>query len=578
MDWLKTRLEICGTKHSLCQTRAMTKLPKRTITFQKSQKGEIDVKLVENNSQQGRYIALSHCWGSSQHCVLKSETLPEYKRSISWNKLPKTFQNSIMFSTELNVYHIWIDALCIIQDDPTDWEIESAKMADIYQNSYLTLAATASSNDMGGFYAEANVTAVAEYELTAPQSLIHSQYIMVRKKLQHWTWPPSKLSKNLFPLLSRGWAFQERILSPRVLHFCMDELLWECKEESVCECGSLPELPETKKQVYVPRIESVSQSKERYFRRKTWRRAFERIKVTVLHRARDFTKGQEAPRIDRMGKAPDRLDAVENWHRIVEQYSSMKLTTQTDRLPALSGLAVRSSPVLGIYLAGLWNNSLVSDLMWRVNRLDVGIERATEYIGPSWSWASVTGPVSYWTEAENKVMQYDDDLIQCSSFSGKVRVSGANPYGGIRSGTLYIEGFLQPARLQWVYTRTGGGQQGLSARRELVPLKYGLKIFFPSRYRTEIIAGVPSTVGIPAIELPFFADYMLCEEGPQQILDNASLYLVLIHPSVCLVLKSLDVKSTTFRRIGIVKQPWALVFEYGFNWMLGSKLSTIQII
>jgi hypothetical protein len=89
-------------------------------------------------------------------------------------------------------------------------------MADIYQNSYITLAATASKDDMGGLYPDTHTAVTAEYELYT-NGLTG---IRVRKKVRHWTWPPTKASSELYPLLSRGWAFQERILSPRTLHFC----------------------------------------------------------------------------------------------------------------------------------------------------------------------------------------------------------------------------------------------------------------------------------------------------------------------------------------------------------------------
>ena len=95
---------------------------------------------------------------------------------------------------------------------------------------------------MEGCFADLGTTAVIEHELHDQPSSVHSHQALVRKKLKHWEWPPSKASAELHPLLSCGWAFQERILSLRVLHFCKEELLWECREKIMCECGSLPEL------------------------------------------------------------------------------------------------------------------------------------------------------------------------------------------------------------------------------------------------------------------------------------------------------------------------------------------------
>ncbi|TVY22392.1 hypothetical protein LHYA1_G008428 [Lachnellula hyalina] len=595
MKWLGTRLDVCKKKHLSCQYHAKPNLPKRTLSFRVSENGKADVKVVENISQPGRYIALSHCWGSSPLCALDGKTISQFGISIPWSRLPKTFQDAILFSAKLGVNHIWIDALCIVQDNPDDWERESAKMADIYQNSFLTLAATASSNGMGGCFSDAKTDAPSEHELTGLQSHIGLDRIVVRTKLQHWTWPPSKVSMKLHPLLQRGWAFQERILSPRVLHFCKDELVWECREESVCECGSLPALSETKKQSYLPRNETALR---RAFGRKTWRRAFGKIKITMFRRNKISPKQRGLSRIAALLPRkhhshnrivyqeeasnvtnPEKLDAAENWHRVIEQYSSLSLTKQTDRLPALSGLAIRSSPVLGEYLAGLWKHSFISDLLWRINKLEHDIVRPTEYIAPSWSWASVAGPVSFWPEPDTRLIegtsgerfwyQARSALIRranASRFTANVKASRLNPYGKVSSATLYVHGYIQPARLQYVSTRVGGTWGNTTSLVESVPLKYELDFIFPEEGYG------------PSIELPFFADYVLQAKGPLRIPHNDQLHLLLIHPYICLVLKSLDENLKIFRRIGIIRQPVALVSEYGFDWMKSSVESDIQIL
>ena len=152
-------------------------------------------------------------------------------------------------------------------------------------------------------------------------------------------------------------------------------------------------------------------------------------------------------------------DSSEVWHRIVEQYSALKLTIENDRLPALSSLAVRSYSNLGSYLAGLWDSTLRSDLMWRVNLLETNVWWDKTYIAPSWSWASIHEPVSYWTAAENKLPESQvgssvwcisrqlQEKVYRSSLQGLVEITGTNPYGSVRSGTLTVDGHLVPA---WV--------------------------------------------------------------------------------------------------------------------------------
>jgi hypothetical protein len=99
------------------------------------------------------YTALSHCWGAvAGHLVTMTANLKQMIRGIPIEEIPKTYIDAFEITRSLGVRYIWIDALCIIQDDPEDWQLESAKMCDIYRNAYYTIAASAAaSNDHGCF-------------------------------------------------------------------------------------------------------------------------------------------------------------------------------------------------------------------------------------------------------------------------------------------------------------------------------------------------------------------------------------------------------------------------------------------
>jgi hypothetical protein len=131
-----------------------------------------------------------------------------------------------------------------------------------------------------------------------------------------------------------------------------------------------------------------------------------------------------------------------------------------------------------------------------------------------------------------------------------------------------VHGYIQSARLHYVSTRVGGAWGYTTSLIEPVPLKYELEIIFSDE-------AYPQS---PSIELPFFADYVLQAEGPLRIPNNDQLHLLLVHPYMCLVLKSLDEELKTFRRIGIIRQPVALVSDYGLNWIRSSVESDIQIL
>jgi hypothetical protein len=126
---------------------------------------------------------------------------------------------------------ILTDYRCIVQDDVNDWEMESAKMADIYQQSFLTIAATSASNDDGGLFFQED-DQYTSHVIRLPNNEPSKAQIFVRKQRDHLEPSPEN------PLLKRGWTFQEQLLSPRTVHFTKNELLWKCKTIRSCECAT----------------------------------------------------------------------------------------------------------------------------------------------------------------------------------------------------------------------------------------------------------------------------------------------------------------------------------------------------
>lgn len=259
-------------------------------------------------------------------------------------------------------------------------------MADIYQYASLTLAATSSSGDSEGCYPDTSALA-ADLEINIPDD-IGACRIAVRRPLKHWdNLTPSQVKKH-FPLLSRGWAFQERLLSPRVLHFSESELVWECRQLCICECGGLAEESSPGGTYY----STIRDSEEEINRRAVAQQEQmdELMAVQLQQQEDDWELAMRLQNEDldarhsssEVGNSwaaippPDPLppasivtpvfnessasslptynqtetgDAREqeyprlmpHFHRLVEQYSALGLTKQTDRLPALSGLCKR---------------------------------------------------------------------------------------------------------------------------------------------------------------------------------------------------------------------------------------------
>jgi hypothetical protein len=79
--------------------------------------------------------------GKRKFCTTKENESP-HAQEIPYQLLPQTLQDAITLTRQLGIQYIWIDALCIVQDDHAEWEVESSKMRDIYSGSSLTIAAS----------------------------------------------------------------------------------------------------------------------------------------------------------------------------------------------------------------------------------------------------------------------------------------------------------------------------------------------------------------------------------------------------------------------------------------------------
>ena len=633
LEWAAVALHSCLEGHVDCPRETPTTLPKRVLALEKAPTdgGDITVRLLSDSTTQDRYAALSHCWGSQQPCVTTRANLKRRARGIPWEQLPPTFQDAIEFCLAVGVYYIWIDALCIVQDDERDWQVESSHMADIYQNAHVTLAATSAASGSAGCFPEAGRRAkhfVEEKELRLPDSMTQWRGIRLREKVQHWTVPLSKSSAKAFPLLSRGWVFQERVLSPRVLHFCADEMVWECNSATRCECGGLlpyssarelfggvvatpkvddeaqtdtillalrgpileaddTQTPGRKPQTLESGADRATRGLKNAFRTlrgqkprpPPLRSALSASALLPSPRRRQRRNSQESHQTTLSDTItgrltayretewdtrcwPDQPFASQRWQKLVEQYSALLLSKDTDRLPALSGIASRVEPHLGGYRSGLWNSTLAPNLLWRVGQLETG-SPAAALRGPSWSWTAVTCAVLYWNDLRVRMTQpevSDWKRRRPIFLSCTVKPVGKNPFGEVApGGEIVVKGSLLSAHLQYVWAR----QDFASTARVL------------DHFRYEVRFG--------GLELGMHADHVLTEPGSHHIRDGGKLWLLLVHPDVCLVLvgaSGRDNKLPAYRRVGIVRQPAAFSQEYvsAVDWVAASVEETIRII
>ncbi|KAI1454258.1 heterokaryon incompatibility protein-domain-containing protein [Annulohypoxylon moriforme] len=157
--WAKDQIE---SHQECCQPKNTNRsfVPTRLININSTQLGE-DVVLDEDIPSGSRYVALSYCWGrGAPTCRTTESTFREYRKRIPWEIIPKTIQHAIKFTRQLGIQYLWVDRLCIVQEDGEDWKREAGRMFDVYRNSYVTLAAVWGGRkrfrtflDRGGFQA-----------------------------------------------------------------------------------------------------------------------------------------------------------------------------------------------------------------------------------------------------------------------------------------------------------------------------------------------------------------------------------------------------------------------------------------
>ncbi|KAJ9669016.1 hypothetical protein H2201_000842 [Coniosporium apollinis] len=229
-------------------------------------------------------------------------------------------------------------------------------MASIYQNSFLTVAATKSRDSEGGFFSD-----IDEGKCIKGRSARNSQEtlfeVIVRLS------PPVWDDGDAYPLLTRVWVFQERLLSPRVVHFASDELVWECMQEHTCQCK------------------------------------------TSCH----FSGGLADPfplkaaYTERLMTNP--IDLQKKWYDLASVYNQLLLSFEKDRLPAIAGAAQQIETYRGVdhdYLAGLWRSTLAGDLLWITEKSRISPREIpnvpfarVEPRAPTWSWASIRATIDW---------------------------------------------------------------------------------------------------------------------------------------------------------------------------------------
>ena len=397
-EWIRQ----CRSTHKNCNRLSETAegshrwLPTRLLDVSRQDKESEDtIRLISRPSLQESkgYVSLSYCWGEDDSFTkLVSAKLSAFQSGIELTELPQTFRDAVQVTRRLNYRYLWIDALCIIQDSPQDWLQEALSMAKVFASSCLNLAAADSKGADGGLFRDREPGTLNGCEISIGWERLGK--LALEKDIYHVV-RHEGLSRllNHSKLEQRGWTFQERLLSPRTLHFGEDQIYWECFESGRSEA--------------YPDIEAAD---------------------TVAvggHLDRRSLK-------QRFEQASRHGGALYVWNEITRIYSRRKLTFSSDKLVALSGIAAQMTRVFKPedYLAGLWRPSLPQSLLWYTPKGGVS---ARQYRAPSWSWASIDGEIDYASRLQGPIVAE----VLASTVS-----ANDGSFGPVTDGSLLMKGFV----------------------------------------------------------------------------------------------------------------------------------------
>ncbi|KAJ2982233.1 hypothetical protein NQ176_g1521 [Zarea fungicola] len=351
------------------------------------------VKIVELDTQaRHRYAALSyasdtvvvHRWG---------KTRVQKNVELSVESLPKMFQDAILVTHALDIQYVWIDALCTPDDS---WARDSEQAGSVYENAYLTLSATGAMNMSDGllFQRPTNTSFRIPYVVDSEGlGSVSVAALPLLKEINRAAYIEMKEE----PMFQDVWKFQDRVLSRRTLHFASDQMYYECLHHFASEDGLLQRMR------YHTPVEKLPEGTE-HFRRRCL---------------------DEDPR--------------SRWCALVYDYAQYSSNCREDKLMALANVARAFRRLVDDeYIAGLWRKSLPDSLFWR----SMKCKPSAGQDAPSWSWASVDGPVAIGL-GYNRVSEFPARIVDVRT----ILADSSKPFGRAKDSEIEIEAPLVPLKL-----------------------------------------------------------------------------------------------------------------------------------
>lgn len=342
----------CYSSHSECQQNETSYMPTRLIEIIRRGESWCLGLRETKKGKKAPYAALSYCWGGDQPLKTTRKRLPSWQDAIPYNILPKTVQDAVVMSNELGIPFLWIDSLCVVQDDPADMAREISQMPRIYDNASVTIAASRARSVGEGFLQTRKITDSPNlvFELPYRGSNGESGSVILFRVID---------MEGGEPLDNRAWALQERHLSSRVLEYGTRQTRWNCPH--------VTDQPGYSDGWTIEAEYSTTRRKPLYYN-------------TLSPDTAKTTDWSSAMGLFGRG------DLIDVWHSLINAYTHHDLAIANDRILAISGIAEKYGNLFrDDYLAGLWRSEFPSQLLWNSICTGTRHRRPQVFQGPSWS-------------------------------------------------------------------------------------------------------------------------------------------------------------------------------------------------
>jgi len=187
-----------------------------------------------------------YVWNTNFQLRLLNKNLEQFMRpnGLEIKALSNTIKDALDVTAFIGERYLWVDALCIIQDSKLDKASQISQTDKIYRGAALTIAAA------GGHTNDHGLPGV-RYGSRSPAPL---QNVRVRGLHLQSQWPDLETILKTSKWNSRGWTYQEMMMSKRLLIFTACQVFCSCETDCQAEDTVWEVIPNSKTHGFETRI------------------------------------------------------------------------------------------------------------------------------------------------------------------------------------------------------------------------------------------------------------------------------------------------------------------------------------